>query len=122
MIELIPPKRWTVSKHKSKELWVVNGPRGERGMAMLTHCRAVAEAWKCRSDELEAELAVVQEKEAVFRAEVNRYREADERDDQARVEIKRLERKCDALGRVNDDLEEKGNELRRRLSQRAVNI
>ena len=122
MIDLVPPKGWTVSKHKSKELWEVTGPRSEYSPLTLTHCRAVAEAWRCRSMELEDELVKVQEKEAVFRAEVNRHRAADERDDQAQVEIKRLERKCDALGRVNDDLEEKGNELRRRLSQRAVNI
>jgi hypothetical protein len=123
MMDIIPPKRWPVFKHKNKDLWVVRDLQGaEHSCWMLTHCRAVAEAWTCRSKELEADLAQAQQQEAIYRAEVVRHGASDERDGQAKIRVRELEKKCAALGRVNDDLSERCTELQRRISQRQVSV
>ena len=52
-VESAPPENWPIEDHKSGELWVVQNPQGERhGPWFRTRIRAVAEAWKCRSEEL----------------------------------------------------------------------
>lgn len=93
MIDLVPPKRWPVFKHKNKDLWVVRDLQGAgHSPWMLTHCRAVAEAWTCRSKELEADLAQAQQQEAIYRAEVVRHGVSDERDGQAKIRVRELEK------------------------------
>jgi len=112
-----------VYKHNSKDLWVVRDLRGsDCSPWMLSHCRAVAEAWGCRSRELEAQLTEAQKQETIYREEVARYKASNNRDEYTKPRIVELEKKCAALGRINDDLEGRCTELQRRLAQRQVSV